>query len=96
MGFRYQENRRALSTAEDLSLLGFLMLLLVPVGSDGTKDMGSCRERQTETGRQTEEQREERSLSQRVRVSPSWSLSIPVRADKLRLQGLTLFANQGS
>ena len=51
MGFRYQENRRALSTAEDLSLLGFLMLLLAPVGFDGTKDMGSCRERQTETGR---------------------------------------------
>lgn len=52
MGFRYQENRRALSTAEDLSLLGFLMLLLAPVGFDGTKDMGSCRERQRWIDRQ--------------------------------------------
>lgn len=52
MGFRYQENRRALSTAEDLSLLGFLMLLLAPVGFDGTKDMGSCRERQRRIDRQ--------------------------------------------
>ena len=41
--------------------------------------------------RQTEEQREEWSLSQRVRVSPFWSLSIPVRADKLPLQGLTIY-----
>ena len=52
MGFRYQENRRALSTAEDLSLLGFLMLLLAPVGFDGTKDMGSWRERQRRIDRQ--------------------------------------------
>ena len=40
--------------------------------------------------RQTEERREEWSLSQRVRVSPSWSLSIPVHADKLLLQGPTI------
>lgn len=54
MGFRYQENRRALSTAEDLSLLGFLMLFLAPVGSDGTKGMRSCRERQRQTDRRAE------------------------------------------
>lgn len=45
MGFKPQENRRDLSTAKELSPLGFLMVLLAPVGFDGTKDRGSCRQR---------------------------------------------------